>query len=219
MPSDDTDPNSVNTPANASSESVLPKRRDRLEALLARREGLAVEQSAAPAAAPVQAPAGGAWTGRAGGGAGMRFGGGGGGQQGLMQRRGGMGGGMGQGGGMRRMQGAGMQGGGMQAGGMQGGGMQRKIAARLMRVLMQTPADHRGYVPDTPFTQTGVGELMRMLNERASVEGAPGARAAGGVLRFLTASADGGEKIEGASLQKLQGLARLIRGGGNLQGL
>lgn len=215
MASDDNQPNASKTPTDTPAESNLPKRRERLEALMARRESLAAEPDEAPAAAPQQRPAGGNWQGMGGGGGagggagGRRFGGG---QPGgMMQRRGGMGGGM-QGGGMRGP----MQGRGMQGGGMQGGGMQRKIAARIMRLLTQTPADDRGFVPGTPFTQTGVGELMRLIGERASADGAPGAKAATAIIRFLSASPEDGEQIEGASVQKLQMLARRLQGGGSL---
>lgn len=223
MAPDENEPTAHQAQSDAQSEANLPKRRERLQALMARRESLGdeaeVPPAASPAPAPQQQPAGGAWQGMGGGG-GRRFGGG---QQGgMMQRRGGMGGGGAQGGGMRGMMGAGMQGGGMQGRqaqgwGMQGGGgMQRKIAARIMRILTQTPADNRGYVPGTPFTQTGVGELMRLIGERANADGAPGAKAAGAIIRFLAAAPEDGERIEGASVQKLQMLARRLEGGGNL---
>ena len=202
--------------AGAGETPELPKRRDRLESLKARRESLATEAAPTPApqAAPVPAGAA-AMMGRGGfgqgKGRGMK-------QGGMMQRRGAFGAGMGGPGGLNKggFGGANGFGGGQAAGGagrregMQA--MQRKVAARIMRLLTQTPADERGYVPGTPFTQTGVGQLMKALDERSGTDGTPGAKAAGAVKKFLLASPDQSDSIEGASLEKLQMLARRIEG-------
>ncbi len=240
MSTDDTPQKSSKKFKDAPTETDLPKRRDRLEALMARREGIAEEQDEAPV--PVAKPAavkprqrmavggmaGGAGMAAGGIGLGALAGGGmagggmmGGGRMGGMARRG-MGG---QPGMMQRRGGMGMAGGaaaggmgGMQGGGMQAGGMQRKIAAGIMRILTQTAPDDRGNVPGTPFTHTGVAELMRMIGERASNETAPGAKVAASVMRFLAATPGQGSSVEGASVEKLQMLARRIEGRGNGQG-
>jgi hypothetical protein len=104
MASDETDPKSSKKFMDAPAETDLPKRRDRLESLMARRESLADEQDEAPAAAPVPPP-GGQRQGMAGGGMGGNMGGGrmGGGRMGGPMaggRMNGMGGGMGNSGGM-----------------------------------------------------------------------------------------------------------------------
>ncbi len=95
---------------------------------------------------------------------------------------------------------------------------QRKLLMNVMNVLTQTPEDGKGYVPETPFTQTGVQRLLTMLRERSADEAQPGAKVARGVLKFLEPSEGEAVSASGVSIPKLQALARRIeefrKGGG-----
>jgi len=97
---------------------------------------------------------------------------------------------------------------------------QRKLLMNVMNVLTQTPEDGKGYVPETPFTQTGVQRLLTMLRERSSDETKPGAKVAKGVLKFLEPSEGEAVAASGVSIPKLQALARRIeafrKGGGGM---
>lgn len=94
----------------------------------------------------------------------------------------------------------------MGAGGSGGNERRKQLFGMLRAVLVRTPADSRGKVPETPFTQAGVERLMKTLKSRSEDNTAPGARVAGGLLKFL--SADAGENaVHGASVTKLQKLA------------
>ena len=106
-------------------------------------------------------------------------------------------------------------------GGMGGGApeMRRKAAARVYRMLTNTPPDETGMVEGTPFSKTGVARLMEGLRERAANEGQPGAKVAAGLLNFLAPS-EGEPEVHGASLDRLQRVARTAsaRLGGGRQG-
>lgn len=99
------------------------------------------------------------------------------------------------------------------AGGMGPGGKrgrQRKLLMKVYKVLTQTPADTEGHVPDTPFTATGVARLMEMLRSRSEDPSAAGAKIAGGLLNFISPGEDETATSSGASVEKLQMLARRI---------
>ncbi|MCA0045085.1 hypothetical protein [Celeribacter litoreus] len=87
---------------------------------------------------------------------------------------------------------------------------QRKLLVKIYKVMTQTPADGRGGVPDTPFTEAGVERLMKMLSTRASDGSQAGAKVAGGVLNFLTPADGEAATASGASIAKLQTIARRI---------
>ena len=99
------------------------------------------------------------------------------------------------------------------AGAAAGGGanvaLQRKVIGRAYRVLTGTPADESGMVEGTPFTQAGVARLMEALKTRASAEGTAGARAAGRMVQFLSGEDEEGERVHGASVERLQRIQRL----------
>ena len=107
------------------------------------------------------------------------------------------------------------------AGGMAGGGMaagvgqaQRQMLGKLRHMLANTPADARGLVPGTDFSQAGVARLMQMLHQRAAAPGAQGGKMATRVLEMIAAAPGETGVIDGASLQKLRALAsRLDRAG------
>ena len=86
--------------------------------------------------------------------------------------------------------------------------LQRKMLMKVHSVLTQTPEDGNGRVPDTPFTQSGVARLMGLLEERSSDPSKPGAKLAGGVLKFLRPAAGEDATSSGASVAKLQAVAR-----------
>ncbi len=91
-----------------------------------------------------------------------------------------------------------------------GSGEQRnrrlKLAAKLHAVLVNTPADKDGMVPDTPFTQAGVARMMERLGQRAGDTTSAGGKVAGRMVKFLSAE-DGEDAVAGASVKKLQLLA------------
>ena len=89
-------------------------------------------------------------------------------------------------------------------------GRQRKMLMKIYKVLTQTPADTSGMVPDTPFTETGVARLMDMLQTRSSDPSLAGAKVAEGLLNFIRPSEGEGATTSGASVEKLQLLARRI---------
>lgn len=101
---------------------------------------------------------------------------------------------------------------------------QRQILIKVHKILTQTPEDDRGRVPDTPFTYTGVARLMDILRARAADESKPGAKAVGTILKFITAEDSEEQSAAGASIAKLQAMARRIdafrkkAGGGGRRG-
>ena len=112
-------------------------------------------------------------------------------------------------------------------GGGEGGrkrGRQRKMLMKVYKVLTQTPADASGHVPDTPFTETGVARLMDMLRTRSADPALPGAKVAEGLIKFISPSEGESATTGGASVEKLQMLARRIEhmrgkgGGGGRKG-
>lgn len=85
----------------------------------------------------------------------------------------------------------------------------RRMLVRVYRILTRTPDDGSGMVAGTPFTKAGVAELMKQLRERANNEGAPGAKVAGNAIGFLKPSEAADDAVAGASVAKLQQVARL----------
>ncbi len=78
---------------------------------------------------------------------------------------------------------------------------QAKLIARARSVLEQTPADARGMVPGTAFTQAGVARLMEILEQRAGNGGGRGIEV---VRKFLAPATEDEETVCGASVKKLQ---------------
>ncbi len=81
-----------------------------------------------------------------------------------------------------------------------------QMMAKLRTLLVKTPADDNGMVPGTPFTQAGVARMMTMLGKRSG-EGGSGKLAAG-MEKFLSPDSPDEETISGASVKKLQALAK-----------
>lgn len=80
----------------------------------------------------------------------------------------------------------------------------KQVLAKVMQLLTQTPVDQFGMVPDMPFSYAGVERLMSMLRQRANQPDAPGTKAAATVLRFLDDPNAAGQIIHGVSVEKLQ---------------
>lgn len=80
----------------------------------------------------------------------------------------------------------------------------KQVLAKVMQLLTQTPVDQFGMVPDMPFSYAGVERLMSMLRQRANQPDAPGTKAAATVLRFLDDPNAAGQMIHGVSVEKLQ---------------
>ena len=82
----------------------------------------------------------------------------------------------------------------------------KQVLAKVMQLLTQTPVDQFGMVPDMPFSYAGVERLMSMLRQRANQPDAPGTKAAATVLRFLDDPNAAGQIIHGVSVDKLQSM-------------
>jgi len=94
----------------------------------------------------------------------------------------------------------------------------KQMAMRVYKMLTRTSDDGSGMVPGTPFTKAGVTELMTVLRERAANEGAPGAKIAANAISFLKPVEADEESVAGASVTKLQLIARMAsRFGGPAQ--
>lgn len=85
----------------------------------------------------------------------------------------------------------------------------RKMVIKIHGLLTKTPADERGVVDGTPFSKTGVERLMEVLRKRASDDSQSGAKAAQGMLKFLSSGEPGSAEIGGASVDKLQWVAKM----------
>lgn len=94
----------------------------------------------------------------------------------------------------------------------------KQMVMRVYKMLTRTSDDGSGMVPGTPFTKAGVTELMTVLRERAANEGAPGAKIAANAISFLKPVEADEESVAGASVTKLQLIARMAsRFGGPAQ--
>lgn len=87
---------------------------------------------------------------------------------------------------------------------------QRKMLMKVYKVLTQTPEDENGRVQDTPFTESGVARLMELLQQRSSDPSQPGAKVAEGVLNFIRPDEGEETTASGASVAKLQAIARRV---------
>ncbi len=83
-----------------------------------------------------------------------------------------------------------------------------QLAVKMRTMLTQTPAGDEGLVDDTPFTKTGVARLMEMLNKRAAATEGAGNKVAANMVEFLSPDEDGEDTVSGASVKKLQMLAK-----------
>ncbi|MHC0053388.1 hypothetical protein [Actibacterium sp. D379-3] len=84
----------------------------------------------------------------------------------------------------------------------------KQMVMKIYGLLTKTPADDSGMVADTPFSQTGVARLMETLQKRAESPEAPGAKVAAGMLKFLSPEDGSAETVSGASVEKLQWVAK-----------
>ncbi len=84
----------------------------------------------------------------------------------------------------------------------------RKLVAKMYRLLTKAPAGDEGNIDGTPFSAAGVERLMTLLQKRADEPGEAGAKASAGMIKFL-AGDDDGEKVAGASVEKLQWIAKM----------
>lgn len=91
------------------------------------------------------------------------------------------------------------------------GRQRRQMMMKIYAMLTQTPEEGTGMVPGTPFSETGVAKLMSILRGRAAQENVPGAKVAAGMLKFLAPQDPGAEAIGGASVEKLQMVARAAK--------
>ena len=84
----------------------------------------------------------------------------------------------------------------------------RKLVAKMYRLLTKAPAEDGAKIADTPFSAAGVERLMTLLKKRADEPGEAGAKASAGMIKFL-AGDDDGEKVAGASVEKLRWIAKM----------
>lgn len=86
-----------------------------------------------------------------------------------------------------------------------------QFAVKVRGVLVKTPADARGMVEGTPFTQAGVARLMALLDQRAGAgsAGAEGkqSKIAARMLKFLAPDTVEEPAVLGVSVEKLRKLA------------
>ncbi len=85
----------------------------------------------------------------------------------------------------------------------------RKIVSKMYSLLIKTPAGDDGAVEGTPFSRSGVERLMSVLQKRADEPGVQGAKAAAGMLKFLSVDDESDENINGASVEKLRWIAKM----------
>lgn len=81
-----------------------------------------------------------------------------------------------------------------------------EMMAKLRTLLVKTPADENGLVDGTPFTQAGVTRMMTMLGKRSG--DAAGGKLAASMVKFLSPETDQDATVAGASVKKLQVLAK-----------
>lgn len=85
-----------------------------------------------------------------------------------------------------------------------------QLSLKLRAVLVNTPADSHGMVPDTPFSQSGVVRMMDLLNQRAEKSGANGSKVAARMLKLLEPKDEKDPAIAGVSVERLQILNKRI---------
>ncbi|WP_372884164.1 hypothetical protein [Shimia sp.] len=83
-----------------------------------------------------------------------------------------------------------------------------QFTLKLRAVLVNTPADSQGMVPDTPFSQAGVVRMMDLLNQRAGKTDSSGSKVAAQLIKYLQPKDDKDPAIAGVSIERLQTLSR-----------
>ena len=83
-----------------------------------------------------------------------------------------------------------------------------QLTLKLRAVLVNTPADGQGMVPDTPFSQAGVVRMMDLLNQRSDKSDANGSKVAARMVKLLEPKDENDPAIAGASVARLQILSK-----------
>ena len=83
-----------------------------------------------------------------------------------------------------------------------------EMAGKLRAMLVNTPDDGRGTVPETPFTVAGVERAMKMISKRSDNTDSGGGKLAAGILRFFAPEQPSEPTVSGASIEKLQLFAK-----------
>lgn len=83
-----------------------------------------------------------------------------------------------------------------------------QFTLKLRAVLVNTPADDQGMVPDTPFSQAGVVRMMELLRQRADRADTSGSKVAAQLIKYLEPKDDQDAAIAGVSIERLQTLSR-----------
>lgn len=85
----------------------------------------------------------------------------------------------------------------------------QKMLMNIYKILTTNAGGGAEQVKGTPFTVEGVEKMMGMLRERAANEGQNGAAMAGGFINYLKPTSDDQPAVSGASVEKLQLVARM----------
>ena len=83
-----------------------------------------------------------------------------------------------------------------------------QLTLKLRAVLVNTPADGQGMVPDTPFSQAGVVRMVDLLNQRSGKSDAKGSNVASQMIKLLEAKDDKDPAVAGISVARLQILSK-----------
>ncbi len=83
-----------------------------------------------------------------------------------------------------------------------------QLTLKLRAVLVNTPADSEGMVPNTPFSQAGVVRMMDLLKQRAEKTDANGSKVAAQMIKYLEPKDEKDPAISGVSIERLQTLSR-----------
>jgi hypothetical protein len=86
----------------------------------------------------------------------------------------------------------------------------KQFGAKILQLLTRTPADGSGLVERTPFTMTGVAKFAGMLAQKAKDPSGPGGKPALMALKFLEEPDTSKPTAHGLSIEKLQMLAKRI---------
>lgn len=79
-----------------------------------------------------------------------------------------------------------------------------QLTLKLRAVLVNTPADDQGMVPDTPFSQAGVVRMMDLLSQRSDKSDANGSKVAARMVKLLEPKDENDPAIAGVSVERLQ---------------
>lgn len=85
----------------------------------------------------------------------------------------------------------------------------KKMVRKIYDLLSKTPADKSGLVEGTPFSHAGVVRLMDTLKTRSEKADTAGGKIATSMLKFLAKEGESGKTVNGASVDKLQWLAKM----------